>query len=230
MIRGLPECKEIIILAPHPDDEALGCAGTLALLNQEGVSSTVVFLTDGECLNGAPSAEVAAARRAEALRCSEMLGCREPVFLGLPDGVVGSHINEGLTMLSGIIGQKKPDIVFSPSPLDHHQDHLATARIATRMLEDLGTFRLAFYEEYSTVRFNHLVDITMVVETKKQAILNYRTSLYGTPGKYVHAALGLNAQRSIFTEKEGYYEAFYIVGSDGLGRIRDHLSYGDPDT
>jgi len=105
MIRGLPECKEIIILAPHPDDEALGCAGTLALLNQEGVSSTVVFLTDGECLNGAPSAEVAAARRAEALRCSEMLGCREPVFLGLPDGVVGSHIKEGLTMLSGIIGQ-----------------------------------------------------------------------------------------------------------------------------
>lgn len=228
MIQGLPDCKDVLVLAPHPDDEALGCAGTLSLLNRQGVSSTVVFISDGECLNGAPSATVAAARREEGKKCSEMLGCREPVFLGLPDGDVGSHIETGMTILSGIIGLKKPDIIFSPSPVDHHQDHIATARIAARLLQDAGTFRLAFYEVYSTVRFNYLIDITGAAEKKEQAILNYRTSLYGRPEKYVHASLGMNAHRSIFAEKEGYYEAFYIIErNDGLARIRDYLSYGD---
>ena len=61
---------------------------------------------------------------------------------------------------------------------------------------------------------------------KRKTILNYRTSLYGKPEIYVHAALGLNAQRSIFVQKEGYYEAFYIVekGAD-LAEISDYLSY-----
>lgn len=231
MTCGLPECKEVLILAPHPDDDALGCAGTLALLNKKGVSSTVVFLTDGECLNGAPSGEVAAARREEGLRCSEMLGCREPVFLGFPDGDLGSHIGAGVARLAEIIGLVKPDIIFSPSPLDYHQDHLATAKIATRLLENTGTFKVAFYEVYSTVRFTHLIDITEIVGKKKEAILNYRTSLYGRPGMYIHSSLGLNAHRSIFVRDEGYYEAFYIVGGNiDSGRIRDYLCYGDLNT
>jgi LmbE family N-acetylglucosaminyl deacetylase len=231
MICGLPECKEVVILAPHPDDEALGCAGTLALLNKEGVSSTVIFLTDGECLNGAPSEELAAARREEGLRCSEMLGCREPVFFGFPDGDLRFHIDDSVVRLSEIIGLVKPDIIFSPSPLDYHQDHLATAKTAMRLMENAATFRVAFYEVYSTVRFTHLIDISEVVGKKKEAILNYRTSLYGRPGMYIHASLGLNAHRSIFVQNEGYYEAFYIVGGDvDSGRIRDYLSYRDLNT
>lgn len=226
MILGLPECKKVLILAPHPDDEALGCAGTIALLKEKGVSSTVVFLTDGECLNGAPSAAIAAARREEGRKCSALLGCGDPVFIGLPDGEVGSHIGEGIFRLASIIELKKPDLVFSPSPLDYHRDHLATAKIAIRVLENVRTCRLAFYEVYSTVRFTHLVDITEVVEKKKEAILNYRTSLYGRPEQYVRALLGLNAHRSIFVQDEGYYEAFHVVeGVVDFSTICDNLSY-----
>jgi len=54
MLLSLPECGEVVLLSPHPDDEALGCGGTLTLLNRKGVSSTVVFLTDGEKLRGEP--------------------------------------------------------------------------------------------------------------------------------------------------------------------------------
>lgn len=67
-----------------------------------------------------------------------------------------------------------------------------------------------------------------MADLKRKTILNYRTSLYGKPEIYVNAALGLNAQRSIFVQKEGYYEAFYMVekGAD-LAEICDYLSYKD---
>jgi hypothetical protein len=97
-----------------------------------------------------------------------------------------------------------------------------------RLLHDFQNFKLAFYEVYSTLRFNYLVDITDVADLKKQTILNYGTSLYGKPEIYVNAALGLNAQRSLFVQKEGYYEAFYIVEKEGdLAGICDYLLYKD---
>lgn len=220
--------KKVLILAPHPDDEALGCAGTVALLNGKGVSSTVVFLTDGERLNGPPSAEVADRRREEGRRASALFGCREPIFLGLPDGEVGSLLEEGCGKLSDIIALHKPDIVLSPSPIDYHADHIATCRMALNLLNSLHSFTLAFYEVYSTLRFNCLVDITEVVEKKRQMILNYRISLCEKPEVYVKASLGLNAHRSIFVQRGGFYEAFYLVErGDDMEKICDYLSYRD---
>jgi LmbE family N-acetylglucosaminyl deacetylase len=230
VILGLPECREVLILAPHPDDEALGCGGTIALLQEKGVLATVAFLTDGESLNGPPSPKIAAARREEGRKCSGMLGCEEPIFIGLPDGELESHIGEGVTRLSSIIELKRPDLVFSPSPLDYHRDHLATAKIAMRLMKESGAFRVAFYEVYSTVRFTHLVDITEVLDKKKKAILTYRTSLYGRPGHYVNACLGLNVHRSLFVQEEGYYEAFCVVEKDAeLEMVRNSLCYRDLD-
>ncbi|HET6516298.1 MAG TPA: PIG-L family deacetylase, partial [Thermodesulfovibrionales bacterium] len=206
-----PECNNLLILAPHPDDEALGCSGTIMLLNRKGASSTVVFLTDGERLNGEPSATVGEKRREEGRRASKMLGCEEPVFLGFPDGEVGSHADGISRELSGLIAEKEPDIILAPSPLDFHQDHIAASKIALGLLEGRSGFKLAFYEVYSTVRFTHLIDIVSVVAEKEKAILNYHTSLYNKPELYVHAIFGLNAQRSIFTQSRGYYEAFWLI-------------------
>lgn len=226
MVLGLPEIKSALVLAPHPDDEALGCSGTLSLLNRDGVSTTVAFITNGEKLYGEPSPVLAEQRKKEAVRASELLGCEGPLFLGFPDGEAGSHIDGIADKLSAIIAQKKPDIIFAPSLIDHHQDHIATAKAALKLLHPAYAFNLAFYEVYSTVRFSHLVDITEVEKIKKQAILNYNLSLNGKPEVYVHAVLGLNAQRSIFTQKAGYYEAFYLLDRTHIiAEIYNHLCY-----
>lgn len=215
-----------MVFAPHPDDEALGCAGTLLQILNKNVSSSIIFLTSGEKLYGDPSREIAEKRREEAVRASGMLRFTERLFLDFPDGEIDMHKESIYGKLYWIIEQIKPDLVLSPSPIDYHADHIATSRIALRLLNDFQTFRLAFYEVYSSLRFNYLVDITDVADLKKKIILNYRTSLYGKPEIYVHAALGLNAQRSIFVQKEGYYEAFYIVEKDAdLAEICDYLSY-----
>ena len=217
-----------MVFAPHPDDEALGCAGTLLQILKKDVSSLIIFLTSGERLHGDSSREIAEKRKEEAVRSSGMLGFRERLFLDFPDGEIDRHKESIYGKLSEIIEQRKPDIVLSPSPIDYHADHIATSRIAVRLLNDFQTFKLAFYEVYSTLRFNYLVDITDVADLKRKIILNYRTSLYGNPEIYVHATLGLNAQRSIFVQKEGYYEAFYLVEKDAdLAEICDYLSYKD---
>lgn len=215
MIRSFQGIKNILILTPHPDDEALGCSGTIALMNGKGASSTVVFLTDGERLLGEPSQEIAEKRREEGRRVSGMLGCNEPVFLDFPDGEVRSHGSEIFGRLSEIITEVGPDIILAPSLIDYHNDHIAAARIALELFKDNESFRLAFYEVYSTVRFNCLIDISEVLKQKKKAILAYKTSLYGKPDVYVHASLGLNAHRSVFVQKAGYYEAFYMPEKAG---------------
>lgn len=226
MVSWLPDVNSALILAPHPDDEALGCSGSIALMNKGGVSSRVAFLTSGERLYESPSASVAERRMEEARKASEILGCREPIFLNFPDGELGNH-EEGLYQeLCRVIEINKPDIVFSPSSIDFHQDHIASARVALRLLNTSVSFKLAFYEVYSTLRFNQLVDITEAIEIKKSAIMNYSKSLYDKPEVYLHAALGLNAQRSIFTQKSGYYEAFWIIEKPaGTQEIKDWLTY-----
>jgi len=215
-----------MVFAPHPDDEALGCSGTLLQILKKDVSSLIIFLTNGERLYGDSSREIAEKRKEEAMMSSGMLGFKERLFLDFPDGEIDRHRERIYEKLYEIIEERKPDIILSPSPIDYHADHIATSRIALRLLNDFQTFKLAFYEVYSTLRFNYLVDITDVADLKRKTILNYRTSLYGKPEIYVNAALGLNAQRSIFVQKEGYYEAFYVLERPlELESIYDYLSY-----
>ena len=228
MNSSFPECSEILVLAPHPDDEALGCAGTIMLLNRRGVSSTVLFITNGEKLYENPSRDIGEKRRQEGHGVSQMLGCNKPLFLNFPDGEVSQHTDVIYHALYGLIKTKKPDVIFSPSPIDYHADHIATSRVVLKLLKNINGFRVSFYEIYSTLRFNCLVDISEVVDQKKEIIMNYHTSLYGKPEVYVHAALGLNAHKSIFVQKQGYYEAFYMIGkNDDIANIDDFLLYRD---
>jgi LmbE family N-acetylglucosaminyl deacetylase len=216
------------MLAPHPDDEVLGCGGTLALMNKKEAKSTVVFLTSGEKLQQSSSRAIAAERKKEARQASRLLGCLEPLFLDFPDSEITKYSAEIADTLSGLIEKNRPDILFSPSPIDYHEDHLATSRIAFNVCSSFRSTTLVFYEIYSTTRFNHLTDITQVVEEKKRVIRNYRSSLYGKPEIYAEAVIGLNAHRSLFVQSEGYYEAFYIVQKDDdMGSILDYFSYKD---
>ncbi len=211
MITELPKINKFLILAPHPDDEAMGCSGTCLLLNKQGASSDIVFITNGEGLNGIPSEVIAKKRISEARLSCNLIGVKDCIFLDIPDGRVSQ--NEALLheKLLQIINDRRPEMIFSPSLFDYHQDHIATATVSLMLFRELRSFKLAFYEIYSTIRFSHLIDITDVIEHKKNIIMNYQTSLYEKPEVYVHASLGLNAQRSIFMQKIGYYEAFYIL-------------------
>ncbi|MCX8029947.1 MAG: PIG-L family deacetylase [Thermodesulfovibrionales bacterium] len=211
MNHELNNVNTFLIIAPHPDDEAMGCSGTALLLKQKGAKSYITFVTNGEKLYGERSQSVLDKRVQEAKNAGMILNSSEVFFMNLPDGDVRSNESLLFEKLSMIISSIAPDIIFCPSPMDYHADHIATAKVSLKVKERFEKIKLAFYEIYSTIRFNCLIDISSFIEDKKKLILNYHFSLYGKPEIYIHASLGLNAQRAIFSQKKGYYEAFYII-------------------
>ena len=81
--------RSVLVVAAHPDDEALGCGGTLARHAANGDRVHLLFLSDGESSRDTDAAAIA--RRQDAARvAAEILGARGPAFVGLPDNRLDS--------------------------------------------------------------------------------------------------------------------------------------------
>lgn len=209
-----PQADRVLVVAPHPDDEVLGCGGTIARYTGQNVHVRVVIVSDGgkiaqEFPDG--NHDVAEIRKNETLKALPLLGVKDIDFLYFPDGELALCKNEIRCKIEDIIDGFNPDIVFSPSPIDYHTDHIAVSEVVLSLLNKKTGLRIAFYEVYETVRFNTLVDISETVHLKKKAIDEYRYSLFHCPEVFWDAIKGLNNFRSLYTRESGYYEAFWIV-------------------
>lgn len=125
-----------LVLAPHPDDETIGCGGLLALLMEAGADVRVVLLSDGAASHprsqSHPPALLRALRRQEMTAALQELGCvaEQLLGLGLPDGAVPAPGAPGYSAafhrLDGITRAFRPDSVVMPSCDDAHPDHRAS--------------------------------------------------------------------------------------------------------
>ena len=113
-----------VVVAPHPDDESLGCGGTIARKAARGTPVTVVLATDGG------GAEV---REAEARAAVGALGLTDDdlVFLGFPDGALADHDAELRAAITEVLADRRPDQVLVCSAADAHPDHVALNRATT---------------------------------------------------------------------------------------------------
>src|SRR5687767_10820769 len=110
-----------LIIAPHPDDEVLGCGGTIARLAREGRKITVAIVTKGTPLF--PASQVRQVR-AEARLANKALGVKDLRFLDLP--VTTLHLIPRAKLNAvfiELIRATKPEIAFLPFPGDRHEDH-----------------------------------------------------------------------------------------------------------
>jgi len=217
----LPDIKRALILAPHPDDETLGCGGTIALYSGK-IVFTVIALSNGEAIN-LPEGNKADLRKKELRDAMEILGVRDIIFLNIPDGKFKEHRDEIKKKISEIFLLKEPQIVFSPSPLDLHPDHRETAMGCIELVEKFPSTKIAFYEIYNPIRFNTLIDISKVVETKKEALTKYHYSMLKKEDIFISSVLSLNRFRSLFTLKNSYYEAFWMPNA--IQDIEDVISW-----
>ena len=145
----------IVVLAPHPDDETLGCGGILATAFQHA-GAHVICMTDGSASHPGsavwPPARLAELRRQELAEAIRRLGgCKSDLtWLGLRDGALATcdphPIAERIAGICHLIGA---DRILSASPLDHHADHKATAAIALRVAALCSGMRLFFYPVWS---------------------------------------------------------------------------------
>jgi LmbE family N-acetylglucosaminyl deacetylase len=128
-----PRGSRVVVVAPHPDDEVLGCGGALALLARAGREIVVVGVTDGEGSHPGSIAWtptlLARRRRGERADGLARLGVPAPAHaLGLPDGGVAEQEDALAVRLRELL--QPCDVVLATWRLDGHPDHEAAGRAA----------------------------------------------------------------------------------------------------
>jgi LmbE family N-acetylglucosaminyl deacetylase len=203
----------VLVLSPHPDDESLGCGGTIRLLAERGVHVDVVYMTCGEegaempgLLSDAGRRELADTRMAEARKACSLLGVQEVDFLQGADGklIEQPHLVEPLReRLNG----RRYDRVFCPWPQEKHPDHAATFRLLQQALRGQDAPpQLWLYEVWTPLQPTICVPIDGTIDAKLAAIQAHESQLKCFD--YLSAFRGLAAYRSLFSPGARYAEAF----------------------
>ncbi|HEX6085201.1 MAG TPA: PIG-L deacetylase family protein, partial [Thermoanaerobaculia bacterium] len=206
--------ERLLVLAPHPDDEAIGCGGLVALHLREKRVVRIVVATDGA------QGGTAETREQESRRgLSRLGGTAEIEFLRFADRSFG---NDAESRLREELLSFRPDLILVPSTIEIHPDHLALARVFCELAQsdeslfvDLATARVAFYEVGQPLRPNAIVDITSVAELKYAAIAEHASQL--AQRDYVSYTRGLNAYRAMTMPPAcKFAEGYFVIDLPSL--------------
>ena len=193
-----PEGTRVLVVAPHADDEALGCGGTLAKHHLAGDRISVVFMTDGgkgeEMAGGITGQALVELREREAQQAGRALGVDECIFFRNPDGALRCT-SRTVEQLSSVLDRLRPDVIYCPSPLDTHRDHRqACVTLARALSQGSRAVVVYLYEVWAPVPANCAVGIDL--ERKLRAIRLYRSQM-DERELYVTAATALARYRGL---------------------------------
>jgi LmbE family N-acetylglucosaminyl deacetylase len=241
-----------MVLAPHPDDETLGCGGAIRLLIGAQKKIRVIFLTSGEkadpgseqssgvCVSGRVGVQrvtdYALMREQETERALRVLGVSDYEFLRYPDRGIYEHYEDALRRLSEAVREFVPDTIYAPSMVELNPDHRAAAALSMEIQrrymsgsdgsDPFTPITLVFYEVTTPLRPNILVDITSVYSRKKRAMKRYRSQQKLMD--YLGHITALNTIRALTVSGPRYVEAFWSSDRPLSGEDISHwLSYRD---
>ena len=190
--------RRILIVAPHPDDESLGCGGLASILAADGRQLHTLFVTDGGAShrNSAswPRPRLAAEREKEAARALDVLGLGDMprTFLGLLDANMpdpaATKWREAKRRVAGLVDDFLPDLVLLPWRRDPHSDHRASWTLATEAIAATSVrparFEYAIWLDELGAPGDHPregemarqdFDVSQAVTAKRQAVAEHRT-------------------------------------------------------
>ena len=138
------ELGTILSIWAHPDDETYLAAGVMAAAAERGQRVVCVSATAGE--HGTadpiawPPARLGRRRRWEAAAAMAVLGVAEHRIVGLPDGGLADHDEQGLAMIGRLLDDVQPDTIltFGPDGMTFHPDHITVSRWVTESWEQRG--------------------------------------------------------------------------------------------
>lgn len=203
--------ERVLVLAPHFDDELLGCGGLLRRLAGAGSEIEVVFLTDSsggvEQDSPSPGEDVAvpstATRRREAEEVASRGGWRIRC-LDFPDGGLAPRVDELAESIQAVLEELRPDLLLVPGPLEVTPDHRASfdatfevlhpIREDSALRESADGLRVLLYEVNHPAYPQLLVDVSAELGWLEETIQVYASQLelHG----YLGAAIGLRRYRS----------------------------------
>jgi len=185
---------KVLVIAPHPDDEVLGCGGTMVKHVSEGDEVYLCVVTKAYPPDW-PEDEIKE-RRDEVVRANKILGTKKTYFLDLPtvklDTIPQKELNE---TIAEVVNESQPEIVYVPHGGDVNNDHrlvFEAAMVAIRPKPALAIKKILCYETLSETEWaaplaenafmpNVYVDISGVLATKLKAMSEYKSELKEFP-------------------------------------------------
>jgi len=220
--------NKILIISAHPDDEVLGCGGTVARLNKEG--HTIYTLILGEGVTSRDDLRDIKKReknilelKGEAKKANAILGVKEVFFHDFSDNRFDTvPFLDIVKAIEKIKNQIKPDIVFTHYEKDLNIDHQITYKAvitATRPLEketvkEIYSFEIPSSTEWSyplSFSPNVFYDISGTIDIKLKALKKYNSELKGYPHPRSSEGVKLIAKNWGMKVGLEYAEAFKVV-------------------
>lgn len=202
----------IVVLAPHPDYESLGCGALLAhAFAHHGAH--VICMTDGSASHPGsqtwPPSRIAAQRHRELLHAIRQLGGKDDdlTWLGHTDGWLGAQdCSAIMNGIHAVVRRTGAQHVFAPSFDDHHEDHKATARIAVDLVADnpgLTLFTYPLWSRWDDPYFN--------------AAISSRNPVMLDPGQWLAAK---RAAIACHATPRSWARSLMMIPQGSLGQIR----------
>ena len=187
--------SSVLVVAPHPDDEVLGCGGVIARHVASGDDVYVAIVSKGAAEVYPP--ELVARVREESLLANQALGTKRLLFLDFPaprlDGVPAASL---ASAIRDVVVQVRARTVYLPHHGDLHGDHKAVywaTLVASRPNGGFYPARVLCYETPSETEWGApipsdafvptvFVDVSRYLDVKQQAMKCYRSQLTLSPG------------------------------------------------
>lgn len=198
----------IVVVAPHPDDDVIGCGGLIQLHSNSDDSVFVIYVTNGA---GTPAGKsrskkaIVATRQKEALKGLKTVGGKGGIFLNYDSAdVKGGRTRDVILDIFNILMILRPKIIYTASPFEKHFTHLASTQVtidAIKMVPDYFP-KLRGYGVWGSIlapdEFIETVDLTQVIDAKKRAIRSHESEI--TAHAYDDGTIGINRYYAVFAD------------------------------
>lgn len=201
---------KVLVIAPHPDDECIGCGGAICLHVARGDEVHAAFLTSGELgLKHLPPELACQTREAEARAAAKILRIASVEFLHCPDWTMGAEVPRVVEKLVPLLQRLAPALIYLPHPNEWHPDHKATLPALRQALlaSRIAAPTLRAYEVWTPLaEYQHVENISDVMPTKLRALRRHRSQV--SEWDYVRAVRALNEFRGVMAGRCRYAEVF----------------------
>ncbi len=212
--------KKVLIVAAHPDDEVLGCFGTVAALIEKGAEAYTLILGEGKTSREGASNEEISLLRGEIEKANECIGIKKVFIESFPDNRFDSvDLLDIVKVVSRVKEEVRPDVIFTHYEKDLNIDHRITYQAvvtATRPMVDECVKEIYSFEILSSTEWSYPLsfapdtyfDVGATIEKKVAAMRAYASELREYPHPRSLEGIKLNARYHGMRVGREYVEAF----------------------
>jgi len=226
--------KNILIIAPHPDDETLGCGGTIFNHKRRGDNVYLAIITSVKVLKDQNNNILnfykdTVSQKSENKKIKKFYNFKKIFYLDHPTTRLDvTPFGDIVKSIDNTIKEIKPEVIYLPSPFDLHTDHHVTVKATlscTKWFRNKSIKRVLGYEVLSETNFNHYggnfkpnvyIDISPFLQKKVNAMKIYKTEFKKHPFprsiEAIKSLAILRGSESGFKAAEGFH--LYIDRSD----------------